>query len=412
MSINGTTTGEYITDEAVGGDTVVLTIDARIQQIAEQALAQNIADMNSGKYGSVCEAKTGSAVVMNVKTGEVIAMCSYPNFEPELFVNGISSEKWNEYTEAGRSALLDRAIQGIYSPGSIFKMVSAVAGLETGAITADEKINCAGIYPKWGNPRCWYYTSYGRGHGYQTVSDAIKNSCNCFFYEVGSRIGIDTIEQYATYFGLGQKTNIELPGESAGTLAGRTLYNKLGLEWQPGSTLSAVIGQAENSFTAIQIAKYISMLVNGGKNIDVSVIKEVLDTQGNKIDKTEIENYLKVYLGMQDESNEDLNISNETLSVVLNGMKEVTEGGTATGAFRNYNIEVGGKTGSTEAGDNTNAWFVSFAPFSDPEIAVIIFIENGKHGGYVAYAAREIYEAYFGLNEEIQDNKQAQTYVN
>ena len=280
MSIDGTTTGEYITKEAIAGSDVYLTIDAKVQQAAEQSLKTNIEKINTGGFGEIRKVDSGCAVVLNVKTGEVIALVSYPDFEPQLFVDGISTEKWNEYTQEGKSALLNRTIQSAYAPGSIFKMVPAIAGLETNKITKDELINCTGIYSGGHHPRCWYYTTYGRGHGYLTVSQAIQKSCNCYFYEVGTRIGIETIEEYARYFGLGQKTNIELPGEISGTLAGKTLYDELGETWYYGNTLSAVIGQAENNFTPLQMARYIAMLTNGSKQVDITIIKDIVNNNG------------------------------------------------------------------------------------------------------------------------------------
>ena len=227
MSIDGTLTGEYITKEAKQGKNIVLTIDANLQHSAEIALKNNIEKINSGGFGTTYKTNAGTVVVLNVKTGEILAMCSYPDFEPELFIDGISTEKWNEYNSTERKSLLNRAIQSAYAPGSIFKMVPAVAGLETGAITRTETILDTGIYPKGHKPKCWIYNITGGGHGRLDVSGAIKHSCNCFFYEVGSRVGIEALEKYATYFGLGKKTNIELPGEVSGTLAGKTLYNEL-----------------------------------------------------------------------------------------------------------------------------------------------------------------------------------------
>ena len=414
MSIDGTTTGEYITEEAISGSNVMLTIDAKVQQVAEKALKENIEKINNGDYGEKSEVYAGSVVVLNVKTGEVISMVSYPDFEPQLFVDGISTEKWNEYTVKGRSALINRTMQSAYAPGSIFKMVPAIAGLETGKITKDEQIECAGIYPGGYKPKCWYYTTYGRGHGYLTVSQAIQKSCNCYFYEVGTRIGIDNIEKYATYFGLGQKTNIELPGEISGTLAGKKLYEKLDEAWYYGNTLSAVIGQAENNFTPIQMARYIAMLTNGGKKLDLTIIKDIINNQGESIKTEEIKDYINKRLGIEKTSEENLNIQKENLKTVLEGMQSVTEeGGTAYSVFKDFPIQVGGKTGSAEAGnDKTNAWFVGFAPYENPEIAVVVLVENGAHGYYSAEVTKEIMEAYFGLNEEIVEDKTAKPYTN
>jgi len=413
MSIEGTTTGEYITKQAIKGSDVILTIDAKVQQATEQALQSNIEKINSGGFGAAREVNAGAAVVLNVKTGEVIALVSYPDFEPQLFVEGITTEKWNEYTEEGKSALLNRTMQSAYAPGSIFKMIPAVAGLETGKITKGELINCTGIYSGGYNPRCWHYTRYGTGHGNLTVSQAIQKSCNCYFYEVGTRIGIETIEKYATYFGLGQKTNIELPGEISGTLAGKTLYDKLGETWYYGNTLSAVIGQAENNFTPLQMARYIAMLTNGGKQVDVTIIKEIVSNNGEAIERQEINDYVNDKLGITENGMEDLQIKQENLKVILEGMQSVTEeGGTAYSIFKDFDIKIGGKTGSAEAGNKTNAWFVGFAPYENPEIAVVVFVENGSQGYYTAEVTKEIMKAYFGLNEEIEEDKTVEPYVN
>lgn len=413
MSIDGTTTGEYVTEEAVQGNDVVLTIDANLQAVTETALKNNIEKIRTGGFYEQRNVNAGAAVVLDVKTGEVLAMASYPDFEPELFVNGISTEKWNEYTKAEKSALVNRAIQSAYAPGSTFKMISAIAGLETGAVNATETIYDTGIYPKGYNPRCWIYSREGHGHGALNVSGAIKNSCNYYFYEVITRMGIENLEKYATYFGLGQKTNIELPGEVSGTLAGKTLYDKLGQTWYYGNSLSAVIGQAENNFTPLQMARYIAMLANGGKSVNVSIIKDIVDANGVSLGKDEIEKYTENKLNLSKINNEDLNIKKENLDVVLEGMKSVTTetGGTAYGVFKDFDIEVGGKTGSAEAGNNVNAWFVGFAPYENPEIAIVVMVENGSHGSYTAEVTKEIIEQHFKLKEEAKENVTAVPYT-
>ena len=325
MSIEGTLTGEYVTKEAESGANVKLTIDANLQSETERALKETIEKIRKGEYGKAYDAKSGAAVVLNVKTGELLAICSYPDYEPQLFVDGISNEKWNEYTRKDRSALLNRTIQSTYAPGSVFKMATAVAGLESGAITTTEQINDTGRY-NYGNStwRCWVYTDYGRGHGLLNVSGAIKHSCNYFFYETGKRMGIDTLVKYAKYFGLGSKTGIELPGEVEGLLASPETSEKFNKTWYGGDTLSASIGQGDNSFTPMQIAKYIAMLTNGGHDIDVTLIKEITTYDGNKIDKEEIDDYITNTFGIKTESKEDMQISQETIEAVLEGMKSVT----------------------------------------------------------------------------------------
>ena len=412
MSIDGNKTGEYITKEATQGSDVVLTIDANLQEVTETSLKNNLEEIKSGKLGEARNVEAGTAVVLDVKTGEVLALASYPDFEPELFIDGISTEKWNEYNDEKKSALINRCIQSAYAPGSIFKMVSAIAGLETGAVNAQETIYDTGIYPKGYNPRCWIYSSYGRGHGALNVSGAIKNSCNYYFYELITRMGIEDLEKYARYFGLGQNTNIELPGEVSGTLAGKTLYDKLGQTWYYGNSLSAVIGQAENNFTPLQIARYIAMLTNGGKKVDVTIIKDIINEDGTKEGKESIKKYAKEKLNLEEINNEELDIKKENIDVVLEGMKSVTTetGGTAYGVFRDFDIEVGGKTGSAEAGGKVNAWFVGFAPYDNPEIAVVVMIENGSHGYYSAYVAKDIIEQHFKLKQVIEEDRTALPY--
>ena len=189
MSVDGTITGEYITKEAVAGNNVTLTIDANLQKETEKILKDNIHKLASGKYGEKYDANAGAAIVMNVKTGEILALASYPDYEPELFINGISEKKLAEYNK-GKN-LYNRAISGTYAPGSTFKMVVATAALETGTITTKTQINDTGLYPRGYHPACWYYTQYHYGHGYLNIKQAIQKSCNYFFYELGYRMGID-----------------------------------------------------------------------------------------------------------------------------------------------------------------------------------------------------------------------------
>ena len=406
MAVDGTITAEYITKEAVSGSSIVLTIDSNLQRVAEEALKNTINKIATGGFSETIDTKAGSVVVMKVDTGEILAMASYPDFEPEKFVGGISTSDWNAYKDNESNPLWNRAIQSAYAPGSIFKMVTATAGLETGAITIGEKINDTGVY-RYSNdyqPVCWYYTNYRRGHGYLNVSGAIKNSCNYYFYELGNRIGIDTLAKYAKYFGLGKKTGIELPNESAGTLASKETKAKITTaSWQGGETLSAAIGQSYNSFTPLQIAKYIATLVNSGKEVNPTIIKTILNADGTEESKENIEKYANKKLGItNDETEENFEIKPENLSAILEGMRSVTSetGGTAYNVFRNFNIEVGGKTGSAQVGNDVNAWFTGFAPFDDPEVVVVAMVEKGAHGSYTAEIARDILAEYFGINSQ------------
>lgn len=415
MTVDGTVTGETVTKAPVQGSTVVLTIDSKLQEVAETALKNNIEKIRNGGFSNRYDAKGGCVAVMDVHSGEILAMASYPDYNPNSWVGGISVADYNQIKE--NNALFNKAVSGSYAPGSIFKMVTALAGLETGAISTVDTINDTGIYTRYKDyqPRCWYYNSYHRGHGYLNVSGAIEKSCNYFFYETGNRIGIDTLDKYATYFGLGKKTGIELPSETSGTLASPETAKKLNETWSAGQTLQAAIGQSYNSFSPLQLVKYIGMVANGGNKVKPTLVKRILNADGTESSKTEINQYVKEKIGLEDDNTEDLTFSQSNINAVLEGMRSVTEeGGTASSIFKNFDIEVGGKTGSAEAGANVNAWFAGFAPFNDPEIAVVVMVENGGHGFYTAEVAREIIAEYFGMNinsSEIQESNQATTYV-
>lgn len=402
MSVDGTITEEYISQEAVAGNNVALTIDSNLQKVTEKALAENIKKISNGAYGKKYNAKNGAAIVMNIKTGEVLALASYPDYEPELFVSGISQSKLDEYNK--NKNCYNWAISGTYAPGSVFKMVVATAALEEKIITTQTTINDTGIYPRGHNPACWIYTDRHYGHGYLNVTGAIKKSCNYFFYELGYRMGIDPVIKYAKAYGLGIKTGIELSGEAEGIVDLKKQCQDLyGQQWQLGDTLSAVIGQSYNDYTPIQIARYVSMLANGGKSVDVTLIKSITDADGNKISKDEYEKKIKEKLGIKDIPEvKDLNIKKENLDAILKGMKGVTSetGGTAYYVFSDLDIDIGGKTGSAETGikNQVNGWFAGFAPYDDPEIAIVVFIENAGAGGNVGDTAKTIINEYLGMN--------------
>ena len=416
MSVDGAVTGSSVTEDAVQGSTIVLTIDAKLQEVAQKALAENINKIRNGGFQTSHNAEGGSVVVLNVKTGEVLAMASNPDYDPNSWVGGISSEEYKAIME--NKALFNKSISGTYAPGSIFKMVTATAGLETGKITKYEKINDVGVYRRYQDyqPVCWSWTDYHRGHGYLNVSQAIQHSCNYFFYETGYRTGIENIDKYARYYGLGNKTGIELPSETAGVLSSPEVAKSAGNTWSNGNTLSTAIGQSYNAFSPLQIAKYISIVANGGNKIDPTIIKNVLNADGTEESKSQIEKYVNNRVGLE-ENNDDVKISEDNLKAIREGMKSVAleRGGTAYSIFKDFNIEVGGKTGSAEApGGKVNAWFVGFAPYDDPEICVVVMVENGWHGNYTAEVVRNIIAEYFGMNinsDEIHEDNSAETYT-
>ena len=419
MDVEGSTTAEYIAEEAIAGSDVVLTIDANLQKITEDALASNIQKIASGGFGKVYDAKAGACVVMNVNSGEVLAMASYPDYNPADFIGGISTENWNNYINNEAKPLVNKGIQNSYSPGSIYKMVTAIAGLESGVINLNTRINDTGVYTKYKDyqPRCWVYTDYHRGHGYLNVSEAIEKSCNYFFYETSDRMGIDTLVRFAKFFGLGSKTGIELQGETAGVVSSKESKQKYhnNEPWSAGDTLQSAIGQYDNEFSPIQMAQYISMLANGGNKIEPTIIKTIRNTDGSEVSREEINKFVNSKLGLEEDNSEDIQLNKDYLNAVLQGMQSVTSdsGGTAYVRFKDFNISVGGKTGSAEApGNKVHAWFVGFAPFENPEIAIVVMVENGGHGNYTAEVVRDIMAEYFGMNtQNVEEDMSATPYV-
>lgn len=419
MAVDGTTTAEYISQEAIAGSDVVLTIDANLQKVTEDALASNIEKISTGGFGKAYDAKAGACVVMNVNSGEILAMASFPDYNPSDFVGGISNSAWNNYINNPAKPLVDKAIQNSYSPGSTYKMVTAIAGLESGVIDLNTRINDTGVYTKYKDyqPRCWVYTDYHTGHGYLNVSQAIEKSCNYFFYETSDRMGIDTLVKYAKYFGLGSKTGVELQGETAGVLSSKESKAKLhnGERWSAGDTLQSAIGQYDNEYSPVQMARYISILANGGNRISPTIIKTIRNSDGSEVSKDEIERFVNKKLDISEENVENIEINNNNLNAILEGMKSVTSdsGGTAYVRFKDFDISVGGKTGSAEAPNNkVHAWFVGFAPFENPEIAIVVMVENGGHGNYTAEVVRDIMAEYFGMNtQNVEENMSAVPYI-
>lgn len=409
MDVEGTITNEYIAKEAVAGNDVILTIDSKLQATAEQAIKNNIERIANGAFGKASPADAGVAVVLNVKTGEVLAMASNPDYNPSAFVNGIDENTWNYYINGDTKPLENKAISAMYSPGSTYKMVTALAGLETGAITTTDKIRDTGIYRKYNSSwKCWKIS----GHGYLDVSNAIERSCNYFFYELGDRVGIDTLAKYSYYLGLGHKTGIELKGEISGVLASNEIAKQENRVWNPGETISAAIGQSYNTFTPIQMAKYVAMVANRGKKLDVTIVKSIIRPDGSEIPRNEYESKVSEKLGLTPDDTEEMSFNEANIQAILEGMRGVTSesGGTAYSTFRDFDIEVGGKTGSAQTGveGKTNAWFVGFAPFDNPEIAIVVFVRNGGSGGYTAEVARDIIAQYFGMNtSQVYEDMQA-----
>ncbi|MBQ3549091.1 MAG: penicillin-binding protein A [Oscillospiraceae bacterium] len=372
---NGKITGELYTAEPQPGDTVALTLDIDLQEVTERALANTVEEMideDSNQRGA-------AAAVVKVGSGEVLALASYPTFDLSTF-----SEDYVSLLADERLPMFNRAVDGTYAPGSTFKMCTAVAALEEGIITPSSIIRCEGIYSYYKDPqpRCWVWAN-GYTHGRINVSQAITESCNYFFYEVGRLVGQDAINNYALQFGLGKNTGIEI-GDSAGALASAEYAERNGLEWSDGQTLTAAIGQSYNLFTPLQLANYTATLVGDGEYYTPHLLKSVKSYDNKSL--------IYVY---DEEAEHVVEMTEETKQVVTRGMHNLTTG-SLSGAFRDCVVSAGAKTGSAQVGtDIANGVFVCYAPYEDPEIAVAIVIEKGGAGAALASTAVEIINAYF-----------------
>ena len=416
MDSNGIISDEVETTESSMGNSVVLTIDMDLQAKSEEVLEKYVKKIQTGEYEErFSDATAGALVVLDVKTGEVLSLASYPTYNPDEFTDGISNSEYEKYFNDKDKPMYNRAIQGAYSPGSTFKPLTAIAAIESGAVGVKEKIVDRGKYDKGHQPVCWIWSSYRSTHGPVDVATALKVSCNYYFYEVGYRMGIDNLSKYAKLFGLGRKTGIEIIGESSGTLASREYMNSLtqrdGKErtWMIGDTLSAAIGQSYNSFTPIQMAYYIATLANRGVKNEVTILKDVVSVEGDSVSGDKIKEIIDTKIQKETQEYGNLNIKKDTLDAVFDGMRSVTgeRGGTAYSTFASFPIEVAGKTGTaTASSGSANAWFVGFAPYDDPEIAVVCVIEHGGHGGYTAPVVKEVMEEYFGYNNDVDEKIQ------
>jgi penicillin-binding protein 2 len=398
-------TGGRLTEELFGkpalpGDDVVLTIDMNLQKVAMESLERNIkAIREKGGKSNFKDANAGAVVALDVNSGETLVMASYPSYDPSIFLEGPDNKDAQKAIanlsdpENESTSEFNRAIQGAYAPGSTFKPLIGIAGLEEGIITPRTEINDPG-YVEIGN---WpfYCLEYKQGlgaHGRLKLSRALETSCNIFFHILGYQTGIDNIDKWSKHFGFGEYTGIDIPGERKGIRANKETKKELrNDDWRPADTAQASIGQFDNLFTPIQIANYISTIANGGKRYRPFLIKRVVKYDGSIVNETQPEY-------------EQVPVKPETIAAVKQGMVAVTnaEDGTAVRAFENFPFKVAGKTGTAETGKeanhSSNALFVCYAPAENPQIAVAVVIERGVWGANAAPIAVDVLSEYFGLN--------------
>lgn len=374
-SDKGKITAQTWVEEPSPGGNVTLTLDIDLQEVVENALAAHAQSL---------EESGGAACAVVDMTGGVLALASYPTYNLATF-----SQDFTALSQDPLQPMLNRATDGLYAPGSTFKLLTATAGLMEGVITPKDTIRCSGQYHYEGwrdhAPWCWKRS----GHGTENLVKAIKDSCNVYFFDVGRRVGIEKLNEYAALFGLGQNTGIEI-GDSKGTVAGPEASEKRGQTWYEGNITSAAIGQENNQCTPLQLANYIATLVNGGDHYAAHLLQSVSTYDNAEV----IYEYEPELLG-------SIEIGDAALSAMKEGMYQVTQNAAIAKYFNDLPVKAGAKTGTAElrAGvDNkeTNGLLVVFAPYEDPEIAMCIVMEKGASGGSLASIAADILRCYFG----------------
>ena len=387
-------TGE--TDEPQPGDNVMLTLDLRLQEKVEEILANTIENLDSE------DTEGGAVVVESVKDGEILAMASYPTFDlANVYSN---STLYNEVKDNPLRPFTNRATQEFYYPGSTFKPLVAIAALEEGLTTPTEEIEDTGSlelpeeehYP-YGDfhPQCWIYRQYGGNHGWENLAEALRDSCNIYFYTLGHRLGIDKIDEYAAAFGLGEPTGIEVP-EVKGWVAGPATSEALNQTWYGGNLLNAAIGQDNTQVTPLQLANYMATLLNGGDHLVPHLLKTVKSSD-----------YAETVYEQEREVRNSLNLDPANVEAVKQGMWAVANDpeSTVDQYLSNLAVEVGAKTGSAQVGSaelEADAIFTLFAPYDDPEIVISIVVEGGASGGNLAQAAGEIVNYYFSAEHTVE----------
>jgi len=364
------------------GHTVQLTIDSEFQKAVDQALAKNV-EWIKNTYADSKQANAGAVVVIDVKTGGVLAASNYPSFDQNLY-----AAQYNEYSADENMPLFNRALQGLYTPGSTYKPSVAVAGLDTGLLNRNSTVNCTRVYTYYKDyrPRC---AQHGHGNGPIDVVNAIKWSCNIFFYDVGRRLTSDVYDAYAYKLGLGQRTGVEV-SEALGHLTTKNDSN-----YTESLDIQAAIGQGNTAVTPIQLATYAATLANRGTRYRTHFVKAILDSNtGETLEET------------QPEVMDVVEDKGETFDLVREGMKGVAQ---TIPALAGYPYTIACKTGSPQRSEGyyvgstykhyTNAAMIAYGPAEDPEIAIGVVVEYGGAGARTGQLVADIFNAYYAMKD-------------
>lgn len=372
---DGTITRE-VTKPPIQGDTVVLTIDIGLQKVAQDNLKAVCDEVDANS-------SAGAVVVEDVNTGELLAAASYPTYDLADYY-----EKYDQLIKDKRNPLWSRFALGTYAPGSTFKPAVACAALEEGVITKDTEFKCSGTMKFYDQTlQCLHK----KAHGNENVAEAIRDSCNIFFYKTSLEIGINKMNEYCSMLGFGEKTGVEIP-ESKGVLAGRTERENAGGYWNLGDTVHAAIGQSDNLFTPLQLANYCSTIANGGTRYEAHFVKSVISKSNNAISYKE------------PKVSENTGFSKATLSTVQGGMRDVAKSGAPSRIFDKLNVNLAAKTGTSQVKvkgqDRNNGFLITYGPYENPEIAVSSVVELAGSGTETAALTSSVYNYYFADNSD------------
>ena len=352
----------------IAGNDIYLTLNSELQQFAENQM----------------EEKKGAIIVSEPHTGKILAMVSYPDYDPNMFTQQMTLKQWQSVAQNEDNILCNRNIQSVYPAGSIFKLVTAIAALEEGIININSTVYCPGYFQLGSVTfKCWREG----GHGSLTIVDALANSCNVFFYTIGHRLGIDRLSYYAALLGFGEKTEVDLPGEQVGLVPSQDWKRKnLNQSWYPGDSVNLSIGQGFLLVTPLQVHNLICSIVNDGLFYKPYYVDRIVAQSGETIQQSVPEIIHKA------------DISQNTFKIIKEGMEKVIERGTGRSA-NIAEMRIAGKTGTAQNPQGENhAWFVGFAPVEKPEICVTVFIEHGGDGSAAAApVAGNIIRKYFQL---------------
>lgn len=379
---------EEITKEPVQGDTVVLTIDRDLQALAQKELEKVCVKTDAYNSG-------GAVVVENVKSGEVLAAASYPTFDLADYY-----DKYETLATDPRRPLWNRFALGTYAPGSTFKLMMACASMEEGIINRGSTFVCGGLFKYYDQTfQCLRKTA----HGYENVETALRDSCNIFFYNCAERLGIAKMNEYASLFGLGEKTGVEIT-ESSGILAGPEEREAAGGIWQSGDTIQAAIGQSDNLFTPLQLSNYCATVANGGTRYQMHFVKSLINNKTGSVNET----------GAKVE--EVIELKDSTLSAVHSGMRMVATNGAPSTIFNAMDTKVACKTGTSQVYVNgvkkNNGFLTSYAPYNNPEISIASVVEMAGSGTETAEITSSIINYWYSNNTDEKTNQQTGILLN